>query len=64
MKIRLIELYHLSVPLREMFWSTWIPKFREKGFKAALNIKNARMLIECLMSRFRVQASCPIQPHL
>ena len=27
MKISLIELYHVSVPLRETFWPTWIPGY-------------------------------------
>ena len=25
MKITKIELYHVSIPLRETFWPTWIP---------------------------------------
>ena len=31
MIITAIELYHVSVPLKETFWPTWIPEFRE-GF--------------------------------
>ena len=27
MKISAIELYHLSVPLKETFWPTWIPGY-------------------------------------
>jgi hypothetical protein len=27
MKISLIELYHVSIPLRETFWPTWIPGY-------------------------------------
>ncbi|MGB5746458.1 MAG: hypothetical protein WBM69_05725 [Desulfobacterales bacterium] len=29
MKITAIELFHVSVPLKETFWPTWIPGFRE-----------------------------------
>ena len=27
MKISVIELYHVSIPLREIFWPTWIPGY-------------------------------------
>ena len=27
MEISLIELYHVSVPLHETFWPTWIPGY-------------------------------------
>ncbi|MBN2299479.1 MAG: mandelate racemase/muconate lactonizing enzyme family protein, partial [Deltaproteobacteria bacterium] len=27
MKIKAIELYHVSVPLRQTFWPTWIPGY-------------------------------------
>ena len=27
MKINAIELYHVSVPLKETFWPTWIPGY-------------------------------------
>ena len=27
MKITAIELYHVSVPLKETFWPTWIPGY-------------------------------------
>lgn len=27
MKITAIELYHVSIPLKETFWPTWIPGY-------------------------------------
>lgn len=52
MKIASIELYHVSVPLKETFWPTWIWGYpqthnrlkviHDKGLKAALEIKKRK----------------------
>ena len=36
MKISLIELYHVSVPLKETFWPTWIPGYPQTDNKFTL----------------------------
>ena len=42
MKISLIESCHVSVPLRETFWPTGIPEFREGIIDPMLPAENAQ----------------------
>ncbi len=43
MKITCIELYHVSIPLKNIFWPSWIPGFREGIIDPIIPDKNGML---------------------